>query len=264
MDRTAFATSTVTDAPSPRSRRHDGGPAKAKRAAFVWDVLIWAFRDQKVARVSSIESRRGLFAHGFEQTHVVCRHLQRGTFIDGEGPWGGSLAVHQDAELVWDAVRLVVPGGALWDFVGWCETATPPSCDVDYVPLYTRKVERKPGKPAIIYDDNRHAVACELEIGGDALEMVEQRVRAARTRYGLFIAWLDGIRELLTSEKQFGGAGHTMASGNWRLEISTGHLSSVTLGGLGLPRDPWRHAGQACEPKVTPLVDDPLDFAKIV
>ncbi len=201
-----------------------------RRSVTLWDLIIWAFRDQKVHILNAHQVRQG---YGRTATDIVCSHMELGTFVDGDAPHGASLRCHEDAEEVLAAVMQACSSFDDYRFVvEHAESGAAPSLDISYVPAKIVPVLRKNGRPSIIYDKNRNAIACEVERVGYTIDEKVSIYRVKQGQYRRFVALLDDINRVL----------------------STGSIQGRRVQGLGVVREPWRSTDRRVRPKMKVLV----------
>lgn len=167
---------------------------KGMRFVTVWDLLIWAYRDQKVGRLNREETGLG---YGASPTAGVIRHVQLGTFIDGGRLRGASMHAHPDAEAVHGVLLDVLTGVQQRLVIRCAEQGQGPDLDVKYIKVKCVPVLRRNGKPVIIYDDSRNNIACEMQIVGSTPAEIGTISRQKRAEHALFVGALKAVEKPL-------------------------------------------------------------------
>lgn len=165
-------------------------PTSSRRETTLWQLLIWAFKTECVLAVVGQDDWRFISRCG-DSAAMICDALALGHHIPGPTVTGG-LDVHEDALLVYNAIRQGFGGPDAWVLMDAGRRGEAPKWRPNLPDVRVRPVmdtSRKKPKPEVWYRDTRYRQGFFCPIiytGFTDEEKVEERARA-KARYVHFI-----------------------------------------------------------------------------
>lgn len=207
---------TITTLSRPRF-----APSDSRVATTMWALAMWTYQRQKAHLGNGQVGGNGYGS--ISPTGAVLERLRLGVSIDcsrGGGGLAGGFGGSTCDDDAMEVHRLVLQlGKHAHLLIDAASMGAPPEWQPAYPPARTSKVVNGKGKVVMIYDHNRNAIACKLDVTGFAPGRAREWVEHHRQRYTTWWAALSVVHDALVARQPLR---------HWR------------VAGIGAQAEPWR------------------------